>query len=31
MYWDGNWGCTSCGEEIDSGEDDNDGLIVGEW
>ena len=27
MYWDGSWECTNCGEEIDSDEDDNDGII----
>lgn len=29
MYWDGCWECTNCGEEIDSDEDDNDGIIEG--
>ena len=29
MYWDGFWGCTNCGEEIDTDEDDNDGIIEG--
>ncbi len=29
MYWDDYWSCTNCGEEIDSDEDDNDGIIVG--
>lgn len=29
MYWDGSWECTNCGEEIDSDEDDNDGIIEG--
>lgn len=34
MYWEepygghpGCWGCTNCGEEIYSDEDDNDGII----
>ena len=27
MYWDGLWECTNCGKEIDSDEDDNDGII----
>lgn len=27
MYWDGCWECQNCGEEIDSDEDDNDGII----
>ena len=27
MYWDDCWCCTNCGEEIDSSEDDNDGMI----
>lgn len=32
MYWeDSYWCCTNCGEEIDSGEDDNDGIIEGVW
>ena len=29
MYWDEYWLCTNCGEEIDSDEDDNDGIIEG--
>ncbi len=30
MYWEGNcWGCTNCGEEIYSDEDDSDGTIEG--
>ena len=29
MYWDGSWECTNCGEEIDSDDDDNDGIIEG--
>lgn len=29
MYWDDEWECTSCGETIDSDEDDNDGIIEG--
>lgn len=29
MYWDGYWECTNCGEEINSDEDDNDGIIEG--
>lgn len=28
MYWyDGTWECTNCSEEIESDEDDNDGII----
>ncbi len=27
MYWDGTWECTNCGYEVDSDEDDNDGII----
>lgn len=28
MYWEnGIWGCTDCGNEIVSDEDDNDGII----
>lgn len=27
MYWDETWYCTNCGEEIESGEDDNNGII----
>ncbi|MBE5737512.1 MAG: hypothetical protein E7348_03840 [Clostridiales bacterium] len=27
MYWDSYWLCTNCGKEIDSDEDDNDGII----
>lgn len=27
MYWDETWCCTNCGEEIESGEDDNNGII----
>ena len=27
MYWDDYWMCTNCGEEIDTDEDDNDGII----
>ena len=27
MYWEDFWGCTNCGHEIYSGEDDNDGII----
>ena len=26
MYWDDYWFCTNCGKEIDTGEDDNDGI-----
>lgn len=26
MYWDGFWECTNCGKEIDTNEDDNDGI-----
>ena len=29
MYWDGCWACTNCGYEIDSDEDDYDGIIEG--
>ncbi len=29
MLWYGSWECTNCGEEIDSDEDDNDGIIEG--
>ena len=29
MYWDGCWFCTNCGHEIDSDEDDYDGIIEG--
>ena len=31
MYWDGSWECSNCGEEIDSDEDDNDGIIEGDY
>lgn len=31
MYWNEGWLCVNCGEEIDSDEDDNDGIIYGEW
>ena len=27
MYWDGTWECTNCGEEINTDEDDNDGIV----
>ncbi len=27
MYWDETWYCTNCGEEIESGEDDNNSII----
>ena len=27
MYWDGYWYCTNCSEEINTDEDDNDGII----
>ena len=27
MYWDGCWECTNCGCEINSDEDDSDGII----
>ena len=27
MYWDSLWQCTNCDKEIDSDEDDNDGVI----
>ena len=27
MYWDDSWICTNCGEEIDTGKDDNDGIM----
>lgn len=27
MYWDITWECTNCGEEITTGEDDNDGIV----
>lgn len=29
MYWDGVWGCTNCLTEIESDEDDYDGIIEG--
>lgn len=29
MYWDSIWECTNCWNEIDSDEDDNDGIIEG--
>ena len=29
MYWDGFWMCSNCGLEIESDEDDNDGIIEG--
>ena len=29
MYWDEYWGCTNCGHEIETDEDDNDGTIEG--
>ena len=29
MYWDGSWECTNCSNEIDSDEDDYDGIIEG--
>lgn len=31
MLWDGCWDCYNCGHEIDSDEDDNDGIIEGKW
>lgn len=27
MEWDCYWLCTNCGEEIETGEDDNDGIM----
>ena len=27
MYWDDFWKCIDCGEEIDTGEEDNDGIV----
>lgn len=27
MYWDEVWMCSNCGEEINTDEDDNDGII----
>jgi len=27
MYWDDIWECSNCGEEISTGEYDNDGII----
>lgn len=27
MYWDEYWYCTDCDEEINTDEDDNDGII----
>ena len=27
MYYDDCWSCTNCGNEIDSSEDDNDGIM----
>lgn len=29
MYWDDTWMCSNCGLEIDTDEDDNDGVIEG--
>lgn len=29
MYWEDTWMCSNCGLEIESGEDDNDGIIEG--
>lgn len=29
MYWDGTWECTNCLCEIDSDEDDCDGILEG--
>jgi len=29
MYWEDYWMCTNCGKEIDSDEDDHDGIIEG--
>lgn len=26
MYWDDSWECTNCGNEINTSEDDNDGI-----
>ena len=31
MYWNGSWECSNCGDEIDTDEDDNDGIIEGTW
>ena len=31
MYWDDYWECTNCTCTIDTDEDDNDGIIEGEW
>ena len=27
MYWDDYWSCSNCGREINTAEDDNDGII----
>ena len=27
MYWDGSWECSNCDEEINTDEDDCDGII----
>ncbi len=27
MYWNEIWECTNCGNEITTGEDDNDGIV----
>ena len=27
MYWDGCWECSDCDEVINTGEDDNDGIV----
>ena len=29
MYWDGCWFCSNCGYEIETDEDDYDGIIEG--
>ena len=29
MYWDGSWECSNCLCEINTDEDDNDGIIEG--
>lgn len=29
MYWDGTWMCSNCDCEIETGEDDYDGIIEG--
>ena len=28
MYWDGCWECSNCDHTINTGEDDNDGILV---